>query len=115
MDTGGVVEGATMTRAHKRYDEDFRREAIDLLMKSGKPLATMAKELGVSEPTLRLWKMKFIHDSSATGQARVQGAVQGLEGENRRLREEVLHLTRQRDILKKAMGILSEPSPNGMP
>jgi transposase-like protein len=35
--------------------------------------------------------------------------------ELQRLRRENETLKRQRDILKKALGILSEPSPNGMP
>jgi transposase len=99
----------------KKYDDEFKRESVDLLMRSGKPISAMARELGVSEPTLRKWKMAFIGDTSPAGQARVKAVVKDVEEENRRLREEVLHLTRQRDILKKAMGILSEPSRSGMP
>jgi len=38
-----------------------------------------------------------------------------LQAENERLRRELARVTEQRDILKKAAGILSEPSPSGMP
>jgi transposase len=38
-----------------------------------------------------------------------------LQAENDRLRQEVARLTEQREILKKAAGILSEPPRNGMP
>ena len=40
---------------------------------------------------------------------------EALQAEVQRLRREVLRLTEQRDILKKAAGILSEPPPSGMP
>jgi transposase len=38
-----------------------------------------------------------------------------LQAEIERLRAELAQITEQRDILKKAAGILSEPSPSGMP
>jgi transposase len=38
-----------------------------------------------------------------------------LQAENERLRQELARITEQRDILKKAAGILSEPSHSGMP
>jgi hypothetical protein len=41
--------------------------------------------------------------------------VEQLEAENRRLREENARLLEQREVLKKSLGILSEPPPRGMP
>jgi len=38
-----------------------------------------------------------------------------LVAENERFRRELARITEQRDILKKAASIFSEPSPNGMP
>jgi transposase len=38
-----------------------------------------------------------------------------LQEEVERLQRELARMTEQRDILKKAAGILSEPSPSGMP
>jgi transposase len=99
----------------KRYDDDFRRNAVELLIKSKRPILQVARELGVSEPTLRDWKRRYVQDPTPEGQARVRQTFRDLEAENRRLREENHHLARQRDILKKAMGILSEPSRSGMP
>jgi transposase len=40
---------------------------------------------------------------------------EGLHDEIVRLRRELARVTEQRDILKKAAGILSEPSQSGMP
>jgi len=39
----------------RRFTAEFRREAIGLLKNSGRPVATIARELGVSgEPTLQM-------------------------------------------------------------
>lgn len=99
----------------KRYDDEFRRSAVELLIKSKRPILQVARELGVSEPTLREWKYRYLNDPRPEVQSRVKQGFRDLEAENRRLREENLYLARQRDILKKAMGILSEPSRSGMP
>ena len=45
----------------------------------------------------------------------MSGDVEELEAENERLRRELERITEQRDILKKAAGILSEPPSSGMP
>ena len=104
-----------MTSRNMRYDEEFRRNAVEMLIKSQRPLTQVARELGVSEPALRGWKRLYLLDTRPEIQSRVRQSFRDLEAENRRLREENLHLARQRDILKKAMGILSEPSRSGMP
>jgi transposase-like protein len=53
---------------------------------------------------------------TGTGDQRVPVVqLESLQAENERLRAELARITEQRDILKKAAGILSEPSPSGMP
>src|SRR5258708_7327188 len=39
----------------KRYNEEFKRQAVELLIHSGKRQAQVARELGVSDYTLTLW------------------------------------------------------------
>ena len=100
----------------KRYDKEFKRDAVELLLRSGKPLKPLAKELGVSDTSLRVWRDAYW--------GKLEGGSDGSSGELtahemaeeiRRLRKEVDTLRRQREILKKALGILSEQSPGGMP
>ena len=40
----------------KPYDEEFKRNAVELLIQSGKPLKAVARELGVSDTALSNWK-----------------------------------------------------------
>ncbi len=106
-------------RIQKKYDTEFRQNAVDMLLTSGKSLKGLSRELGVSDVTLRIWKRAYVKEMEGLGDRSpggVGGATPGaLVDEIRRLHKELDRMTRQRDILKKAMGILSEPSPGGMP
>jgi transposase len=86
----------------KRYDEAFKRQAVENWIRSGKSGTQIARELGLSYPSLKEWKRRYWGD--ATPQCA------DLEAENRALRAELARVREQRDILKKSLGILSEPS-----
>lgn len=85
----------------KRYDETFKRQAVENWIRSGRSGTQIARELGVSYPSLKEWKRRY------WGDATPQRA--DLEAENRALRAELARVREQRDILKKSLGILSEP------
>lgn len=99
----------------KRYDQEFKRDAVTMLLNSGKPLKQVAKELGVSAKSLRAWRdvyLKALEGRLARGDG--GPSPRDLVDENQRLRKELERVTWQRDILKKATSILSEKSPGGM-
>ncbi len=98
----------------RRYDEAFKREAVRLWRSSGKAAETTAWELGVSVFQLYDWGKEF-RDTPPPGAAAPPKTKAGLQAENDRLRQEVTRLTEQREILKKAAGVLSEPPRSGMP
>ena len=100
----------------RRYDKEFRRDAVELLLNSAKPLKPLAKELGVSDTTLRAWRDAYLGEVQGYGDRSPSGPTpRDMADELRRLRKELERVTRQRDILKKALGILSDQSPGGMP
>ena len=110
-----------MPRRYRRYDVGFREEAVKLLQSSGRPLEEVAEELGLSPNTLRYWRDKALGQGSAAQAdaaqppGRSEASLAGAAAEIGRLQRENEHLRRQRDILKKAMSILSEDPPSGMP
>lgn len=82
----------------RRYTAEFKAEAVLLVATSGKPLAQIARELGIKEQTLHNWK-KQAASADGTGVAPEHFAQQE---ELRRLRRENARLKEERDILKKA-------------
>lgn len=86
----------------KRYDEAFKRQAVEHWIKSGQRGTRIAAELGISYPSLKDWKRRYL------GNALPGGA--DLVAENRALRAELARVREQRDILKKTLGIFAQPS-----
>ena len=104
-------ENATApTRKYKRYDEAFQRSTVEHWMLSGKSARQVAQELGLNVQSLQKWKQKF----KALPAGRVAGTLEALQAENRRLQKELHRLVQQRDILKKTLGIISEPPGTGL-
>lgn len=99
------------SRKYKRYDEAFKRSAVELWLQGGQSAGQIAADLGITSQSLKHWK-KQLAALPATGPG--QRSLEQLEEENRRLRREVRHLAQQRDILKKTLGIISAPNENAL-
>ena len=98
----------------QRYDEAFRQEAIRLWKSSGKSAEVTARELGISVFQLYDWN-RGGGKSRAADSPGLPDSKDDLQAEVMRLRRELARITEQRDILKKAAGILSELPPRDMP
>jgi transposase len=100
----------------KRYDADFRREAVELLLTTGKPLKVLARDLGVCDVTLRGWRDRHLAKSKPIETDGKRISAQQLALELRRTQKELQIANRRNEILKKALGILSqEPLQNDLP
>lgn len=94
----------------KRYDLNFKRSAVELWLAGGKSAAAVAAELGISSQTLKVWKQQL----AVVPPKGTAPSFEELQAENQRLRRELTGALRRCDILKKTLGILSEPSGNGL-
>jgi transposase len=97
-----------MKKTRRNYTREFKLEAIRLLETSGKSAAQIERDLGIGAGCLWRWKQEFSANGEQAfpGQGRLtpeQGRIRQLERENEILRQE-------RDILKKAVAIFSQPS-----
>ena len=94
-----------MAKVQKTYTQEFKREAVRLAQTSGKPIAQVARELGISDTAIYQWRKALAaHGDEAFPGSGHQTAQ---EEELRRLKRE-LEVTRQeRDILKKALIVFS--------
>jgi transposase len=98
----------------KPYQEEFKKQAVELRLSSGKPCEQLARGLGCSGYSLHLWKKQHLaslRPASVDGQ---QMSPQEMEREIRALRKQVHHLEQQRSILKKALSLLGEEPNPGM-
>lgn len=109
--------GGRPVRPVRQYDEAFKRDAVRLLEESGRPRAQVARDLGVSDVSLATWQSRRGSagaSSVAAGAGEGSGGIVAALAENARLRTELEHMTRQRDILKKAMAIVSQEPKGGL-
>ena len=104
-------------KSRRKFDETFKREAVNNWLASGKSAEVIGEELGLAANRLYAWRNRFA-PADAGGRA-AAGAKPGSPADllarlDAALRE-VRHLREQRDILKKTLGILSEPPTSAMP
>jgi transposase len=100
---------------HKpHHSEEYKQQAVERWQNSGRSAAKVGAELGIRPALLFRWA-KAQRDRKTGQSARPARALEEIEAENRRLREENAQLIEQREILKKSLGILSETPRRGMP
>jgi transposase len=93
----------------RRYDREFKENAV-ALVRGGRRISEVARDLGVSTWALSRWA-QAAHGGRAQSEPKTLAAETDEQRELRRLRQEVDYLRQQRDILKKALGILSAEMP----
>jgi transposase len=93
----------------RRYDREFKEQAVALIQ-SGRSISEVSRDLGVSHWSLSRW-LKASQSGQALSESKALSSETVEQRELRRLRQENDYLRRQRDILKKACGILSAEVP----
>lgn len=95
-----------MGSTRRKYTREFKAGAVELVINSGKPIAEIARDLGIGDGTLGHWvnaakKRGDIKEEPLDVDERAR--LKELEVENRRLRME-------REILKKAAAWFAKES-----
>ena len=99
--------------SRRKFDKAFKRQAVELWLKSNKAATEVAAELGIHAQRLSAWRKRFAPPPpGGEGGGGAKRSAEQLEVENTGLRRENDYLRQQRDILKKTLGILSEPPVN---
>ena len=92
-----------------RYDREFKENAV-ALVRGGRSATEVARDLGVSTWSLNRW-VALTNAGAAPGEPKTLAAESPEQRELRRLRQQLAYVERQRDILKKALGICSAEMP----
>ncbi len=89
-------------RERRRFTNEFKLEAVGLAERGDRPIAQVARELGLNETTLHRWIGRYGRRAGA------QRITPEEHEELIRLRREMRRVTEERDILKKAVSIFSK-------
>lgn len=97
-----------MGAKRKRYTPAYRRDAAHLVIDTGRPIAHVAKEIGVGEALLGRWV--------AIERTKMDDPPSALDTDERaaleRLRREVAELRMDREFLKKAAAFFATENQN---
>jgi len=93
-----------MPRTRPAYAPEFRAEAVRLVREHGRTITAVAKELGMSQESLRLWLRHAEREELG------QTLSESERAELRRLRRENRVLVEEREILKKAAAFFAKES-----
>lgn len=97
----------------RRFTDEFKREAVALWETSGRVQTEVAAELGIMPTMLRRWQRKLQESGAPLASPAAKPPVSTMASpadqasEIARLRRELDRARMERDILKKAIGILS--------
>ena len=100
----------TKSKFWRRYDAEFKRSAV-ALVQSGRTLREVCSDLGCSKWSLGRWVAEQ-KNGGALCEPKTLAAETPDQREIRRLKQDNDYLRRQRDILKKALAIVSDGNLN---
>jgi len=88
---------------YRKFTREYRDEAVQLVIASARPIAEVARELGLHESTLSNWVSKYRTDHPASEDLNIseRARLKELEKENRELRME-------REFLKKTAAFFAK-------
>src|ERR1700680_2106860 len=90
-----------MAESRRKFDRDFREGAVRIVRETGRPVAQVARELGVSEGTLGNW-VDLDRRQRGYGSG---GLSEDERAELARLRRENAELAMERDVLKRSVAL----------
>lgn len=87
----------------RQYTEEFKREIVELAIRSGKSQAQISRETGVSDKNISRWIKEYKKTSANNTE------TQGPSWQDyHAVQAELRRVTEERDILKKALNIFSQ-------
>jgi transposase len=93
-------------RKRREFTDQFRIDAVNLVVNGGRKVSDVARELGIDPTLLHRWKRQLT--GKGNGAFPGKGRLSPQEEELRRLRKELADAKEDREILKKALEFFSK-------
>jgi len=90
------------------YSEEFKLDAVGLVVHEGRGVADVARTLGVSQSMLHRWRTAYVTNASAAFPGR--GRQLGADAELTQLKRDLARARQERDILRKALAYFAKDS-----
>ncbi len=88
----------------RKYTEEFKKEAIKLVLEHGYSQQAAADNLGIPSKNINRW----IHETRQGATIVQKGILSATEKENYELRKEIQRLKLEKEILKKAAAFFAK-------
>ena len=105
--TPELTHRSAVSPQSSRFADDFKRDAVRLVVEEKYTFAAAAQAVGVSAKSLRAWHTKYAPEPTACGD---NATFDELREENRRLRRQLKRAELEREILKKATAYFAKES-----
>ncbi|TWT66896.1 Transposase [Posidoniimonas polymericola] len=94
-------------RKRPTYSEEFKRDAVRLVVEEGYSIKAASQAVGVCEASLRGWHAKLVPPPEPCGE---EATVAELRDELKRVRRQLKRAELEREILKKATAYFAKES-----
>jgi transposase len=91
-----------MAETRRKFDQDFKEDAVRLVRETGKPIAQVARELGMRPGTLENWVARDRREREGSEHG---GLSEDERAELARLRRENAELRMRCDVLKRSVAL----------
>lgn len=100
-------EDCMTTKTRRQYTDEFKAEAVRLVRDSARPVAQVARDLGIADQLLYRWRAE---QQQAEHQGHTRQSMRAEQEELARLRRENATLKQERDFLKRAAAFFAKES-----
>ena len=95
-----------MPRKYRKFDKEFKLQAVKMVLEEHLPVNEVARRLNVSENQIHAWKQTFKESGPSSFPGKGHQSIDSEEV--RQLKKRLADAEEERDILKKAVAIFSK-------